>query len=203
MKQPTLFLIVLLIAGTYTQGQENPKNQKYLYHNITEMGFLAGPISNTRPAPFTILNINGIQVHPSFAVGTGIGIEFIEETYMPVLLDLRYDLRTKKVSPFIGFQAGYNIALSKETTIYPNYLYDFGLSSIIPNPNYPYGPYHPRGGILLNPFIGFKNMFNENLGFIFSVGYRFQRMKYTTEYSNNNLQIEYHRLAIKFGFILN
>ncbi|MDD3962679.1 MAG: hypothetical protein PHT77_12555, partial [Bacteroidales bacterium] len=145
MKQPTLFLIVLLLTSTFTQAQEKPKNQKYPYHNITEMGFLAGPISNTRPAPFTILNINGIQIRPLFKVGAGIGIEFIEETYMPVLLDLRYDLRTTKFSPFIGFQAGYNIALSKETTIFPNYLYDFELSSIIPNPNYPYGPYQPRG----------------------------------------------------------
>ena len=198
-------LIILLTSGFICATAQDAQVSKPLYENITEMGFLAGPMTNSRPAPFTISNVSSFRVTPNIYAGPGVGIEFIGESYLPLFLDLRYFFRDEKFSPFIGFQSGYNIALSSKSNISPWYSYpEYALSSsFIPYPYPYYGEYNPAGGFFINPQAGFKNMFNEHLGFIFSIGYRYQQMNYNAEDSENNMLFEYNRLSIKLGFIFN
>lgn len=204
MKRLSTCIIILIFCGLQISAQEtttsNNTSTRKGYYNITEMGFLAGPISNNHPAPFSIMNINGVQFTPYLAAGVGVGIEFIQETYMPVTLDLRYYFRDHKFSPFIFMQGGYNFSLT-------NTAQEYGYYDIMPlwSSYYPYPAYetNPKGGILINPGFGIKNMFNENLGFLFTVGYRYQRLQYKTEEIHNNLDVDYNRLVIKFAFIFN
>lgn len=205
MKKLSVCIVILIFCGLQLSAQESalPGNTNIVkgYYNITEMGFLAGPISNNHPAPFSIMNINGYQFTPHIAAGVGVGIEFIQETYLPVTLDLRYYFRDHKFSPFIFVQGGYNIPLTN--TSREEIYYD-----IMPlwSSYYPYYPSYnvnPKGGILINPGFGIKNMFNENLGFLFTVAYRYQRLNYNADEMHNKLDVDYNRLVIKFAFIFN
>ncbi len=200
MKKLLLLITSLFFAGMLSQAQEEPGSD-LRYVNITELGFLAGPVYNSHPAPFTIMNINGIEIKKQLITGIGVGVEFTNETTLPVIVDARYFFRDAKFSPYASLQAGYSFPLSSKTNIYPPiYYYDY-LSSFAPYPYY--NEYKPVGGIIFNPSIGFKNMFNENLGFTFSVGYRYQRLNYSSTENDDKVMMELNRLSIKLGFIFN
>ncbi len=204
MRKVFLFCFLIIVCSGALIAQDTPQTSPR-YENITETGFLAGPMANNRPAPFTISNISSFSINNIIHIGAGVGIEFLEESYLPVFLDLRYYFRDEKFSPFVNFQTGYNLALTNNSNIYPWYSYPeySALSSFVPYPYPYYGEYNPKGGFFINPQVGFKNMFNEHLGFVFAVGYRYQQLKYTVEDADNNMLIEYNRLTIKLGFIFN
>lgn len=199
-----LLITALLLVGISTYAQEQASsNIRYL--NQTEIGVLAGPQTNSQIAPFSIMNINGVEINEKFAAGIGIGLEFINESYLPVFADVRYFFREENFSPFVGLQAGYSIALFDEGNIYypGNIYYEYLSSSIVPYP-YPYSnTLKPSGGIMMNPSVGFKNMMNDNLGFTFSLGYRYQRLTYNNTENDDHLLMELNRLTIKVGFIFN
>lgn len=201
MKKILILIIPLLFAGILTQAQDE-SNASLRYVNITEMGFLAGPMYNSQPAPFTVMNINGVEINNQLTTGIGVGFEFINETTLPVFADVRYFFRDSKFSPYVALQAGYSIPLSSETDIYPPYYYYDYLSSFYPYPYYNY-QYKSAGGVMINPSVGFKNMFNENLGFTFSLGYRYQQLNYNSTENDDNVLMELNRLSIKLGFIFN
>ena len=167
------------------------------YYNVTDIGFLVGATDNLNPAPFSLMMVNGWHITEKLGAGIGIGTEFYTESYMPVVLDIRYYLRKEKFSPYFFIQGGYNIGLDEyadEQIVYDHL-------HIWPGDIWEYPErVKVKGGFLLNPGIGIKNMFNETFGMIFNLSYRLQQLNY--EYNENSqLKIDQNRLAIKIGII--
>lgn len=196
--------LIVLVIGIFISGLLQAQNsssditEKALnfnrIYNTTDFGLLVGARTNDQKASFSFMNVTSYHLNPQFAIGLGIGADFFKETYIPIVVDLRYYLRNSKFSPFAYVQAGYAIAVGDE--IHRDIYYS--LSWIWPGPNYSEGD--PRGGFIINPGIGFRNMFNDHFGVVFSIGYRYQKLNYNIS-TDNRLEVEYNRLNIKFGII--
>lgn len=173
------------------------------YFNLTEMGVLAGNYSNATKAPFTLINVSSWYFEEGFSTGLGVGIEFSNETYLPVVADFRYYIRDKRPLPFISLQAGYSIALggSYEQTFYA--VDDIRMSPINfagPMPSSS-GPIAAKGGLLINPAIGIQTPLNDNLALTFSAGYRWMKHRYIRSSDSYTLDIDYNRLSLKVGLL--
>ena len=169
------------------------------FFNLTEAGILAGNSNNKYATPFSMMNISGWQFNNRFSVGAGAGIEFFSETYLPVVADIRYYLKRQGLKPFFGIQGGYSFSLDK-----PDKQYVYGgysdYSSIWRNPTVDALEIKAKGGLLVNPFVGFSTPLGENLALTFSAGYRIMRQRYTRE-DNYLIDIDYNRLSLKIGLI--
>ena len=168
------------------------------YYNVTDMGFLIGSTDNMNIAPFSILMVNGYQFTENFGAGVGLGVEFFSESYLPLVLDARYYFRKANFSPFVFVHGGYLFALESDAN--QNIVYDhyYMWPSYIPS----HRKVNPKGGWMINPGLGIRNMFNEHLGFTFSVGYRFQSLQYKYN-DDSQLFQNFNRLDLKIGFIFN
>ncbi len=198
-----LIIIIILLSGLISLSGQTlmiapspEKSGKAFkgYFNITDMGLLIGSTQNTHPAPFTFMTTNGYHLSEQLSLGLGVGVEFLSGSYMPIVLDARYYVRKTGFSPFFSLSGGYTLALDDEGAsqyAYPTDVY-------WPNTNYE--PYKAKGGWLLNPGFGIRNMFGENFGIIFGVGYRVQRL-YFAAGDQRKLMIDYNRLSVKLGII--
>lgn len=202
MKKPILILLILLAGFSFTNGQTitlTPSAEKggtafKGYFNITDMGLLIGSTQNRHPAPFSFMTTNGYHISEQLSLGLGIGVEFLSGSYMPIILDARYYIRKTGFSPFISLYGGYSLALDDDGANGSGYTTD------VYWPYQNYQPYQAKGGWLLNPGFGIRNMFGENFGIIFSVGYRVQRL-YFTAGEERRLTVDYNRLTVKIGII--
>ena len=166
------------------------------YYNVTDLGFLIGSTNNVNVAPFSILTVNGFQFTENFGAGIGVGVEFFSESYLPLVLDARYYFRNENFSPYAFVHGGYLFALDSDANQSIVYDHFYMWSSYIP----PYREVTPKGGWMVNPGLGIRNMFNDHFGLVFSVGYRFQSLHY--EFSDDSeLFMNSNRLDIKLGFI--
>ena len=75
-------------------------------------------------------------------------------------------------------------------------------SYIWPGPNINTGPLDPRGGILVNPGVGYSHMFSPGFGMSLGFGYQYHRLNYKDE-EDYGLDIDFNRLTIKIGIIFN
>lgn len=164
--------------------------------NATSIGVLSGSSQNRQAAPFSFQSLLLYQFNEHIAAGAGLGIDFLEETYIPVVADLRYYLRGTRFSPFIFAQTDYSVPSSKKADqqIINNYY------SIWPYPYPEPEEVKPRGGFLLNPGFGVRHMFHNEFGLEISFSYRYQRLNY--EYNTDTrLEIDYSRLNIRIGIL--
>jgi hypothetical protein len=175
------------------------------YTNLTEIGILAGNSANTnaRNAPFTLMNISNWKIYKGFTAGIGAGVEFFNETYLPVVADFRYYVRDHGALPFFSLQAGYSIATGKGYM--QNYYVQPMATDLIkmiwpPQTSYYAGSVYPIGGMLFNPSIGIHTPINESLSLTFSAGYRLMRHNYRDS-GNYKLDVEYNRLSLKVGLM--
>jgi hypothetical protein len=177
--------------------------QKNGYFNLTEMGVLAGNSANYKKNPFTLMNINSWKFENGFSTGIGVGVEFFNETYLPVVADFRYFIRKSGTMPFVSLQGGYSIPLggTYSQQVYYNSPVDW--NSLIYRPPTPIPTttdISARGGWLLNPAIGIQAPINENLALIFSAGYRIMRHRYGKN-DTYKLDVDYNRLSLKVGLL--
>ena len=203
MKKILLFTLFVMAGFTFVNGQSlntpAPPTEKggqafKGYFNITDMGLLVGSTQNRHPAPFSFMTTNGYHISEQISLGLGIGVEFLSGSYMPLVLDARYYVRNTGFSPFFSLYGGYALALDDDGANGIGYTTD----AFWPNQNYQ--PYQAKGGWLLNPGFGIRNLFGENFGIIFSVGYRVQRL-YFAAGDQRRLMADYNRLALKIGII--
>ena len=172
-------------------------HQKTGYTNLTELGVLAGNSNNLKKAPFTLMNVNSWQFANGFSTGIGLGVEFFNETYLPVVADFRYFLCKLGPLPFLSVQSGYSIPLGGNYTqqlYYANPL----INGLYPVMTQTRQDVSARGGFLINPSIGILTQINENLSLIFSVGYSYQRHRYGKQ-DIYKLDVDYNRLSLKVG----
>jgi hypothetical protein len=166
----------------------------------TELGVLTGNSENSQAAPFSLTgSVNYIQ--PKLSVGLGLGLEFFNETYMPVFANIEYKFKQSSSSPYLFLKAGYQVPLEESNAIYydvyPVY-YDY-----MPWPgHYSQEGYDTKGGFLINPGFGYQQMFTPGFGMNFAVGYQFHRLNYSGE-NDYSLDIDYNRMSIKIGIIFN
>ncbi len=83
---------------------------------------------------------------------------------LPLFLDARLSLAPNEVvSPSLAFDVGYSLGLNKMKTNTYSY--------------YNYSSLSNKGGVIINPAIGFKVLLSNNSSFIFNVGYCYQELK--------------------------
>ncbi len=177
---------------------ETTKTQKNSLYYRTEIGVLAGNSDNSQTAPFSVSLSANYLAYNNLSAGLGIGIEFLKESYLPLFINLEYKLRKSYSIPYLFFKGGYQIPIEESNMIY----YDVypAWSSVWPGPDYYNEKMDAKGGVLVNPGIGYQRMFSGGFGMTVAFGYQFHRLHYKGE-SDYALDIDYNRLTIKLGII--
>ena len=182
-----VILFVILMSDAFSQnsntGFENRK--KTGYFNTTQLGLLIGnrqingqntvsDEARTELFP-SVLMTNGRMFNERWAAGFGVGFEIFDRNLFPVFADIRYTMWDNKISPFFAFKTGYafcnlkkkhydNLSLSHE----PYWIND--------------AYYRKDGGIMLYPEMGVKVPLSENADLMFTVAYRYQKIKSKVDY---------------------
>jgi len=79
----------------------------------TEIGVLVGNSGNSQTAPFSFSTALNYSVVPKLAVGVGIGLEFLKETYLPAFVNIEYKLRNSWSTPYVFLKTGYEVPLEE------------------------------------------------------------------------------------------
>lgn len=173
-------------------------NSDASYFVRTEIGVLAGNADNSQAAPFSFSTSLNFPVYSNLSLGAGIGFEFLKETYLPAFINLEYKIRNSYSTPFLFLKTGYQVPLEKSNRVY----YDVypAWSSVWPQPDYYNDNLKAKGGIMVNPGVGYQWMFSPGFGMSFAFGYQFHRLHFKGE-NDYQLDIDYNRLTIKLGII--
>jgi len=155
--------------------------------NMTSIGFLVGSSHNSQVAPFSLLMVNGYRLSNGFFAGIGTGVEFFSTSYLPLFLDLRYDVIGKDVVPYVVAKGGYGFPLTADYSEYNN-------------------SYEYSGGALYGAGIGLKIRTRNHFAWDIEVLYRYQKTSYSETYDWNNQEYEYedifNRIEIRLGFYI-
>lgn len=179
-----------ITSEPYESGTRN--DQKALgfdagFTNMTSLGFLAGSSHNSQVAPFSLLMVNGYRAANGLFAGFGTGIEFFSTSYMPLFLDLRYDLIGTDVVPYVVAKGGWGVPLSYDRDEY--------------NTSYEYS-----GGPLFGAGIGLKIRTRKHFAWDIELLYRYQETSYKEIYDWNNQEYDYtdifNRIEIRLGFYI-
>ena len=197
----TFILTGILLCTTVLLSFSQQASGKGKFISYTEGGALIGNSGNTKKAPFIFHSSLNYELYKNLSAGVGVGVEFLNETYLPVTANVLYQFRkNKNIFPFIRFRTGYQVALESTTTVGNpgNYYYDY--LSYYPYPYQSWEKLKSRGGWLIDPSVGVILYTQSGLGFSLSAGYRHQNLKYTGK-NDYTLYTEYNRLLLTFGII--
>ncbi|MFZ5431120.1 MAG: hypothetical protein ACOZDD_12870 [Bacteroidota bacterium] len=174
------------------------------WFSLSEIGVLAGNPDNSQSAPLSVGTSLNYTFWNNLSAGAGVGVEFLKETYLPLSANLLYRLRDTRFSPYAVLQAGYQVPAENSRTLYYNIVPESVYSSVIwPGPMpINQSALKAKGGFLLNPAVGFISQSRTGYGFTFAVGYRFHRLRYSGD-NEYNLDVDFNRLSVKFGLIIN
>jgi hypothetical protein len=182
-------LAALLMPDAFSQSKVSDGNNRFEnrkkkgYYNITQIGLLTGTRklseqnnyynytqNNTLKVTPSVAMTNGCMFNEHWAAGVGVGYEIFEHSLCPVFMDIRYIRRDHEVSPFFAFKIGYAIGnLSKKH--YDDLYLDY-------QPYYIDNAYFKNdGGLMLHPEMGVKFPLSEKADLLFSVAYRYQKLK--------------------------
>lgn len=155
--------------------------------NMTSIGFLVGSSYNSQVAPFSLQMVNGYRAPMGVFAGFGTGVEFFSSTYMPLYLDIRYDIIGRDVVPYVLAKGGYGIPLSTDRSQY-DYSYEY------------------FGGPLFGAGVGLKIRTRNHFAWNVELLYRYQETSYSETYEWNNQSYEYtdvfNRIEIRLGFYI-
>ncbi|HKI87800.1 MAG TPA: hypothetical protein VKA38_02150, partial [Draconibacterium sp.] len=161
--------------------EETSKKKNDKLFNQAEVGFLVANPDNEQDLPFSFHYSLNYKATYQFSVGAGAGVEFIKETHLPVFLHLQYTFRNELFSPLIFLKTGYRLSVDESRTNYYGVVPDnYYRSSYWPGDIY-YTPQKlsSKGGVILNPGVGFRGMFSRSFGVSCTFGYRYSRLRYT------------------------
>lgn len=182
-----------------SQGKFEIDNRSFKadYFFDCSVGIVAGSSGNDKDAPFVFnASFNYRFINRCYA-GAGLGVEFWNESYMPLTVNFQYLLRDTHFTPFVSLQGGYLIALGDAVMSNPYY---YSYSSVWPNPNS--STLDANGGVVINPSFGIRSMVNQNFGWSFSFGYRYHQLNYSGE-KDYSTEYNFNRLTLKVGIIFN
>lgn len=164
--------------------------QKGYYSNLN-IGFLFSGNMDTPFPPLSLMFISGYRFENGISMGAGLGLEWLNEAYMPVVIDLKYNFTEGRINHFLYLQGGYSIPLETPDPYDYDYYayYDSDLSS--------------TGGYNLNPGLGLKLYLNQKNAFSFVVGYKYIQINHSyKEYNGQVIDrvIKYNRIVLNFGY---
>jgi hypothetical protein len=173
------------------------------WFNISEIGLMIGDPNDSQSAPAVFGSTIYRQAWKNFYAGTGIGVEFYKESYLPVSLNLMYKLRNTRFTPIAVIQGGYEIPVGDSRNLFYNVVPDYVKASSSFAGPWPQAQtkMDAKGGFLINPSIGFIRQTASGLGFTMSFGYRFHRLHYSGE-NDYRIFIDYSRFSVKLGFTI-
>ncbi len=189
-------------SSRLAQMEHLPQYSRIFYR--AEAGVLAGNSQNSQSAPLSFTGTVNYLITPQISAGVGFGAEFLKESYLPAFVNAEYKLRNTWSSPYFFLKAGYQVPLEDSREIYYDVQPYWSTSSIWPGPqpSHSYGELDPKGGVLINPGIGYSHLFSPGFGMSLGFGYQFHRLHYKGE-NDYRLDIDYNRLTVKLGFIFN
>ncbi len=183
-------MVEKITSEPYTRDFVVEKNHQEFesgFVNITSIGFLAGSSYNSQVAPFSLLMVNGWHNSMGLFTGAGIGIEFLSTNYLPLFLDLRYDLLGGDVVPYIVAKGGYSLPLASNQT-------DYDIE------------YEYSGGPLVGVGVGLKVKTRSHFAWDIELMYRYQQTSYMEKYNWNGQEYDYtdvyNRIEIRLGFYI-
>jgi hypothetical protein len=158
-------------------------NKKNGFASFTELGpLIAGKptADGVTTAAFSFETVNGYKFSQYAFVGLGVGADlYAIQTIIPVFISFRGDiLKHGTVIPYYFGNCGYGINITQSSSASEQF----------------------KGGIQYALGIGLKIPFNKNAGFLFSVGYNYQKTSYVQQGVNKDA--DYNRLAVRAGFFL-
>lgn len=161
-----------------------PAARRRGFGHYTELGALAARNTNSsvNTSAFSFQTVNGYRFQPAVFVGAGIGVDlYATQTILPVFGSLRGELLARgPLRPFYFVDGGYGFNLT-------------GRDEAVA------GPVAYAGGALWAAGLGLKVLFNNQTGFLVSVGYRAQQTA-VTRAGEARQDIEFQRLALRAGF---
>lgn len=181
-----------------SQSESFSANSPFFYR--FEIGVLAGNSENSQVAPLSFTGSVNYSINSNVSVGAGLGVEFLKESCLPAFFNLEYKVRDTYSTPYFFLKGGYQIPLEDSRTVYYN-IYP-AWSSVWPGPDYSHENLDAKGGVLINPGIGYHRMFSSGFGMSVAFGYQFHRLQYKGE-NDYKLEIDYNRLTIKIGITFN
>lgn len=211
MTKKLILIVSLLVSSSLLQAQadstqnlkEKNNSENELISQIpqgifitTTVGVLSGSSQNRQSAPFSFQSVMLYQFDEHYAAGAGIGIDFLEESYLPLVTDFRYYFRGTRFSPFVFAQAGYNIPTDKDASMNIINSHYYIWPGIYPQPE----DVKPQGGFLINPGFGIRHMFHSQFGIEMSFSYRHQQLNYKYN-ANTGVEVDYSRLNIRIGIL--
>lgn len=169
------------------------------YYNVTSLGVLLGINQwGDIAAQPSLQVVQGFHFKGRMNVGIGTGLELVRyQPSLPLFGEFRYHLKKDRFSPYVAANAGYGFILGNSRNYY------FG------------GEYKSKGGILGGMHVGIRNFARRDLGWNFSVGYRFQQMREAYSYAIQNPltdvismvpvteRTSMHRFEMRFGIVFN
>jgi hypothetical protein len=197
MKRLLILVGVFVCATVFTAFSQRPSETGKLI-SYTEFGELVGNPDNQNNAPFIFHSSLNYAFHKNLSAGLGFGVEFIEETHLPVTANLLYQFGDSKIiTPFIRLLGGYQVALEDKMTINSQNYIDRYYS-----PGYYYNPkkLEAQGGFMANPSVGVIFYTKPGLGISLAAGYRYQQLNYKGS-DDYKLYVEYNRLSLTLGII--
>lgn len=168
--------------------QEELKNSKALkssgYYNLTSLGVLTGTGTNEKEAPLSLMMEHLYRLNNYTAFGTIIGLETLNEAVLPVGLNIKGLMPLSNGgATYIGISGGYSFSLEKP----PSY----------------YTITKAKGGLFINPELGFIVSSSGNGSFFMAVGYRYNILNYERDdfYYSETIERKqiYNRISIKIG----
>ena len=135
-----------------------PDTSSWIFKPVS--GLMVGAGGNEHEAPFSFLTTVMYRFHPKLQAGVGSGVEFFNETTLPLFSEINYFLYNKPVSPYIFAMGGYALALeNRNQSAYNN-------------------PIDSKGGELYGAGLGLKFALRNGSSLIIQTGYRLQMLRY-------------------------
>ena len=154
------------------------------FGHFTELGALAGrnTSSSVNTSAFSFQVVNGYKFSQWLYTGLGVGADlYATQSIVPVFASVRGDFtRRGTILPFYFLDGGYGFNITgKDNTLLQPVTYE--------------------GGALWALGAGVKVLFNNNTGFLVSLGYRTQRTTLTREALPTE-RVTFERIAVRAGF---
>jgi len=147
-------------------------------------GILLGSSVNAKQAPLSILTEFDYRFIPYFAAGISAGYEALNESTIPLAVNLKalYPLATQTL--FFGISGGYNFSVENPD----NYIYE-----------------EHNGGGLFTIEAGIQIHLSNNNGFFIAAGYRYNELHYKVMdwwIDSVHRTIYFNRFSFRLGFVI-
>lgn len=162
-----LLILTGILCGLIAQAQDDTAKNlpiKKGYYNQTELGVGLGKsrLYNSNSGQITALTFNGYRFTPRLIPGVIVGVDWYSgELVVPIGIGLRGDLlKNQKATPYYGLDVAYG------STWF----------------NHEADNQQVKGGLMLNPMIGFRVHLGNGTALVMSTGYKYQRTSITQDY---------------------